>query len=180
MTVHSPQSIVHSQNRSLRTIDYRLWTSTLVFLLTGCAVVGPIGRRVPATTRPGADVMDDGYHDVTGIIHIHTLYSDGGGTFEDVARVANQQHLDYLIVTDHNTLKPLDDGKQGWHGMTLVLVGEEISTPGGHFLALNVRTDISRHQPTQDIIDEVNRQGGLGFIAHPYFCLLYTSPSPRD
>lgn len=141
----------------------------LLTVSTGCAVVGPIGRRVPSTTRPGAEAMDDRYQDVTGIIHIHTRYSDGAGTVEEVARIANQQHLDYLVFTDHNTLKPLDDGKQGWYGMTLVLVGEEISTPGGHYLALNVRKDVSRHQPTQTIIDQVNRQGGLGFIAHPYF-----------
>lgn len=169
MTVYSPQSIGHSQKRFLWTIDYGLWTSALVFALSGCAVVGPIGRRVPATARPIAEFVEDGYRDVTGVIHIHTRYSDGGGTFEDIARVANQQHLDYLIVTDHNTMQPLIDGKQGWHGMTLILVGEEISTPGGHLLALNVQQDVSRHQPTQAIIDQVNRQGGLSIIAHPYF-----------
>jgi len=142
----------------------------LLFLLAGCAVVGPIQRHVPkAAGRVVREILDDGYDDVTGVIHIHKRYSDGGGTYEDIARVANQQRLDYLIVTDHNTLKPLRDGKQGWYGMTLLLVGEELSTRGGHFLALNVQEDIDRHQPTQAIIDEVNRQGGLGFIAHPYF-----------
>jgi len=139
-------------------------------LLSGCAVVGPIPRDVPRVrVAHGRELLEDGYDDFTGVIHIHTIYSDGAGTFEDIARVANQLKLDYLVVTDHNTLKPLRDGKQGWHGMTLVLVGEEISTPGGHYLALNVQEEISRHQPTQAIIDEVNRQGGLGFIAHPYF-----------
>jgi len=136
---------------------------------TGCAVLGPIKSQVPKAGPQAEGPLDDGYGDFTGVIHIHTRYSDGGGTFEDIARVANQQRLDYLVVTDHNTLKPLRDGKQGWHGMTLVLVGEEISTRGGHLLALNVREDISQRQPTQAIIDEVNRQGGLGFIAHPYF-----------
>ena len=114
-------------------------------------------------------VPEDGYRDCPGIIHIHTKYSDGAGTFEHIARVANALKLDYLIVTDHNTLAPLRDGKQGWYGMTLVLVGTEISTRAGHYLALNVHEEIRRDQPTQAIIDEVNRQGGLGFIAHPYF-----------
>ena len=141
----------------------------LTAVCTGCAIVTPIGRRVPILPRQAREMLDDRYDEVTGVMHIHTIYSDGGGTFEDVARAANQQQLDYLIVTDHNTLKPLSDGKQGWYGMTLVLVGEELSTRGGHYLALNVREDVSRYQPTQAIIDEVNRQGGLGFIAHPYF-----------
>jgi hypothetical protein len=52
----------------------------------------------------------------------------------------------------------------------LVLIGMEISTRGGHYLAFNVTEEIDRHAlTTQQIIDEVNRQGGLGFIAHPYF-----------
>jgi hypothetical protein len=149
----------------------------------GCAVLGPIKHQVP---QPGSgkprqskaavkakakpiEIPDDGYTDVAGVIHIHTIYSDGGGNFEDVARAGNQLGLDYLVVTDHNTLKPLREGKQGWYGMTLVLVGTEISTRSGHYLALNIHEEIDRDQPTQQIIDEVNRQGGLGFIAHPYF-----------
>jgi hypothetical protein len=151
--------------------------SVLLFALcgltAGCSVVGPSGRVRPrASTElpPNAmEMLDDGYHDVAGIIHIHTTYSDGGGTFTDVARVANAQGLDYLVTTDHNTLQPLRDGHQGWHSTVLVMVGTEISTRDGHYLAMNVREDIDRDQPTQAIIDEVNRQGGLGFIAHPYF-----------
>ena len=138
-------------------------------LLTGCALL-TVPRNQAASRAPTASqLLEDGYEDYVGVIHIHTKYSDGGGTYEDVARVANAQKLDYLIVTDHNTLKPLRDGKQGWYGATLVLVGTEISTRSGHYLALNVHQEISRRLPTQQIIDEVNRQGGLGFIAHPYY-----------
>jgi hypothetical protein len=121
-----------------------------------------------AVSAPGRP--DDGYRDVVGVIHIHTRYShDAHGRFEDVVRTANAQRLDYCILTEHNNLRALRDGKQGWHGMTLVLVGTELSTRSGHYLALNVTEEIDRYQPVQDVIDEVNRQGGLGFIAHPYF-----------
>jgi len=180
-TVHSPQ--ITRSRFDVLAVDGRPLTvdgfskcglptallSIFLILSAGCAVLGPIKRQVPPTERQALEVLDDGHEDFTGVIHIHTIYSDGGGTFEDIARVANQQQLDYLIVTDHNTLKPLADGKQGWYGMTLVLVGTEISTRGGHYLAFNIREEINRNQPTQAIIDEVNRQGGLGFIAHPYF-----------
>ena len=136
----------------------------------GCAVVSKMGYRAVPTPSSPQPVLDHPYHDYVGVIHIHTKYSDGAGTFEEIARIANSQHLDYLVVTDHNTLKPLRDGKQGWHGMTLVLVGMEISTRGGHYVAMNVTEEINRDKlDTQQIIDEVNRQGGLGFIAHPYF-----------
>jgi len=116
-------------------------------------------------------ILDDGYEDFTGVIHIHTTYShDAHGRFEDVVRVANAQGLHYVITTEHNNLQALRDGRQGWHGSVLVLIGMELSTRGGHYLALNVTQDIDRHAlTTQEVIDEVNRQGGFGFIAHPYF-----------
>jgi len=118
-----------------------------------------------------ADAPDDGYHDYVGVIHVHTTYShDAMGTFEDAVRVANAQRLDYLVITEHNHLQPLRDGKQGWHGGTLFLIGMEISTASGHYLAMNVTQDIDRSVMTaQQIIDEVTRQGGFGFIAHPFF-----------
>ncbi|MBI4343159.1 MAG: CehA/McbA family metallohydrolase [Candidatus Omnitrophica bacterium] len=136
----------------------------------GCAVVSKTGHRPSPPAATPQPILPHEYRDYVGVMHIHTVYSDGAGTFEEIARIANSQRLDYLVVTDHNTLKPLRDGKQGWHGMTLVLVGTEISTRDGHYLALNVTEEIDRNKlDTQRIIDEVNRQGGLGFIAHPYF-----------
>ncbi len=160
--------------------DFCLLTSvrwlTLCFLLglvtTGCAVLTqPRGKPLPQGGAKATDLLDDGYADYAGVIHVHTTYShDAHGTFEDVVRTANAQRLDYVIVTEHNNLQALRDGRQGWHGGTLVLVGMEVSAKDGHYLALNVTQEIDRHKlTTQQVIDEVTRQGGLGFIAHPYF-----------
>jgi hypothetical protein len=149
-------------------------TFALLLSTAGCAVLtrphqppASAGRALSAA----AQAAEDGYTDYVGVIHIHTTYShDAHGRFEDAIRVANAQQLDYLVFTEHNTLQPLREGKQGWHGMTYALIGMEISTRGGHYLALNVTEEIDRHKlTTQQVIDEVNRQGGLGFIAHPYF-----------
>ncbi len=147
--------------------------AVLAICAAGCAVVTHLPPHAmgttPTTTRSTVTEQPH-YTDYVGVIHIHTVYSDGAGTFEEIARLANAQQLDYVVVTDHNTLQPLRDRKQGWYGTTLVLVGMEISTSGGHYLAMNVTQEIDRsHLTTQQIIDEVNRQGGLGFIAHPFF-----------
>ncbi len=160
----------------------RLWTRCAWAAAAGCAVAGCTALTTPRLTLPKghpvftpaqagvAPAATSDYREYVGVIHIHTRYSDGAGTYEDIARIANAEHLDYLIVTDHNTLQPLRDGKQGWWGSVLVLVGDEISTRAGHYLALNVTQEIDREdKTTQQIIDEVNRQGGLGIIAHPYF-----------
>lgn len=142
-------------------------------LMLGCSVVRMprlhLAMNPPATST--APVIDDGYEDYAGVIHIHTTYShDAHGTLEEAVRAANAQHLDYIVITEHNNLRPLQEGKQGWHGGTLVLIGMEISAKGGHYLALDVTQEVDReHLTTQEVIDEVNRQGGFGFIAHPYF-----------
>jgi len=142
-------------------------------LVTGCAVLPLPQHHEEPSAAEGIPfpVLDDGYTDYVGAMHIHTTYShDAHGTFEDVIRVANAQRLDYVIITEHNNLHALRDGRQGWYGGTLALIGMEISTHNGHYLALNVTQEIDRDAlTTQQVIDEVNRQGGFGFIAHPYF-----------
>ncbi|NLG52235.1 MAG: CehA/McbA family metallohydrolase [Chloroflexi bacterium] len=105
-----------------------------------------------------------------GNIHIHTLFSDGTASPTDVAAIAERVGLDYILITDHIAY-PREF--QGWHGHTLVLIGEEVHAPASphlnHFLAFNAGEDVARYgdQP-QRLIDAVRARGGLGFIAHPY------------
>lgn len=144
----------------------------LVFLIAGCATLTPRLRLAnlppPAASEQPAQKQSD-WRDIVGVIHFHTLYSDGSGTFEEIARIANQQQLDFLVATDHNSLQAKDEGEQGWRGTTLILIGAELSTPAGHYLALGLHDffDTTRLS-TQEIIDAVNKQGGVGFIAHPF------------
>ena len=65
---------------------------------------------------------------MSGVLHVHTEFSDGHGTAEEVIEAAGAAGLDYLIVADHNRL----DAKrlEGYHGRLLVMVGTEISTRG--------------------------------------------------
>jgi len=164
-----PLSALSRQQKPL--LIWLIADSCVLIALTGCAVVSHLrDPSLPPDAVQTPNILDDGYHDIVGVIHIHTTYShDAHGRFEDVVRTANAQRLDYCILTEHNNLRPLRDGKQGWHGTTLILVGTELSTRSGHYLAFNVTEEIDRYQPVQTIIDEVSRQGGLGFIAHPYF-----------
>ena len=105
-----------------------------------------------------------------GNIHIHTTYSDGTVEYDELARVANEAGLDYLIVTDHNAYA---GEHEGWYGRTLVLVGEEVHNPAAgqvnHYLVFNVREGMASHGgDPQRLVDAVRARGGLGFIAHPY------------
>ncbi len=96
---------------------------------------------------------------------MHTRYSDGSGTVEDLVAAARTAGLRWIIITDHDTL----EGKsyQGWHDDVLVIIGHEVTPDRNHFLALNVDEVIDRALPPQDFVDAVYARGGFGIIAHP-------------
>jgi len=111
------------------------------------------------------------YYEYSGIIHIHTIYSDGCGKIRGIVRAAKKVGLDYIIITDHDTLDAMKDGAAGWHDGLLVLVGEEVGGKGkSHYLALGISDPIEplEHQEgALRYIEAVKRQGGIGFAAHP-------------
>lgn len=101
-----------------------------------------------------------------GAIHIHTTHSDGTSTIKQIAKAAKKAGLNWIIITDHNNLTGLKE--EGWHEGVAVIVGEEISPPpGDHYLAFDIKETISEKLHPQEYINEVNKQGGFGFIAHP-------------
>ncbi len=100
-----------------------------------------------------------------GALHMHTIYSDGSGTVEDLARAARAAGLRWIIVTDHDTLE--GQRFEGWIEGVLVIVDHEITPDRNHFLALNVDEVIDNTLAPQDFVDEVYARGGFGIIAHP-------------
>lgn len=101
-----------------------------------------------------------------GAIHIHTTYSDGTSTIRQIAKAAKKAGLEWILITDHNSLKGIEE--EGWYDGVAVIVGEEISpASGNHYLAFDIKETIPENSHPQDYINEVNKQGGFGFIAHP-------------
>ncbi len=105
-----------------------------------------------------------------GALHIHSVYSDGTGTVEEIINYAREVGLDYIILTDHNTVKALDDGKEGWYGRTLFLVGCEINDKQNknHYLAFGINDAFSTRLTVRDYVKKVKDAGGIGFLAHPH------------
>lgn len=105
-----------------------------------------------------------------GALHMHSVYSDGSGKVEDIGAFADEVGLDYIILTDHNTLRALDDGKEGWYGNTLLLVGCEINDKENlnHYIAFGIDKTPSTRLPAAEYVKMVNDAGGIGFIAHPH------------
>src|SRR5712672_278662 len=66
-----------------------------------------------------------------GIIHIHTMRSDGTGTIDDVTRAAAADGLQFVIVTDHGDATRAPDTPDYMNGV-LYIDAVEISTREGH------------------------------------------------
>ena len=105
-----------------------------------------------------------------GSIHMHSTFSDGSGEVPDIARFANEAGLDFIILTDHNTLRALEEGYEKWYDNTLCLVGCEINDKENknHYLALGINETYSTRMTAKNYVKKVREAGGLGFIAHPH------------
>jgi hypothetical protein len=105
-----------------------------------------------------------------GNVHIHSLYSDGGGSVADIAQAASKNGLDFIVLNDHEYMTDsLHLEEEGLRGKVLVLMGIEIGERYHHYLAFNIREIIrGRGLSPQEIIDRVGEQQGLGFLAHPF------------
>ena len=105
--------------------------------------------------------------ELNGIIHFHTVYSDGSGRIEDIIKTANELKADFLVSSDHNTLKPKLDGLEGYYGGLLYFAGEEINTEFGHLLALGIDNEIKRGK-YKEVLSNVKKQNGAAVICHPH------------
>lgn len=109
-------------------------------------------------------------HEYIGAIHIHSVFSDGTGEVPDIAKFADEVGLDFIMLTDHNTLRALTEGYEKWYGNTLLLVGCEINDKENknHYLAFGIDEAFSTRTPAKKYVAKVKELGGIGFIAHPH------------
>lgn len=107
-------------------------------------------------------------------LHMHTRFSDGSSTHEQIIEFALKSNVDVLIITDHNVFS---QGLEGYFRNNarslLVLGGEEVHDASripqkNHLLALG--TTKSHHltsQNPQSLINSVISDNGTAFLAHP-------------
>jgi hypothetical protein len=86
----------------------------------------------------------------------------------EIVDAAKGAGLDFLILTDHNTLQAREEGWEGWHDGLLVVVGQEITNRQGHTVAVGTEREINHRQPVGGIIKDIVAQRGLAFLAHPH------------
>ena len=136
-------------------------------LLVGYAAAARLGPLpAPAGWPPASDLAE-----FSAALHVHSRYShDGRGSIEDIAAAAARAGVQVVFLTDHNTLAPLAEGKEGWYGSTLILVGAEVSTAAGFLLLLDPRPDLPvrvRGVPLAELVARYRSAGAIVLLAHP-------------
>ncbi len=106
---------------------------------------------------------------LAGDLHAHTVHSDGAMTVPELAAHAVSRGLDFVAVTDHNTVS--HHRELGWasaaYGVTLV-PGQEVTTPCGHAGVLGDTGWIDFRTSAEEWLDAAERGGGLMSINHPF------------
>jgi hypothetical protein len=113
----------------------------------------------------------ENYREYVGNLHVHTTYSDGSATHEEVAHAAEAAGLNFIVTTDHNVWV---EGVEGYYGRVLLLVGEEVHnirrTPqANHLLVYAAEQEMAPYSfgSPQTLIEKVQERGGFCAIAHP-------------
>jgi predicted metal-dependent phosphoesterase TrpH len=104
-------------------------------------------------------------------LHIHTVASDGTA---DVASILEQVvadgALDVIAISDHERIDAAVAARHIALDRDLpieVVVGEEVTTLGGHLLALFIDRPIRPYRTLRETVIAVHDAGGLAIPAHP-------------
>lgn len=103
-------------------------------------------------------------------VHIHSLASDGISSVEEILAAAQQRQLNVIAIADHERVDAAQAAQQLAlaRGLALeVIVGEEVTTRGGHLVGLFLKERIRPWGSLKATIAQVHAQGGLAIIAHP-------------
>jgi hypothetical protein len=104
---------------------------------------------------------------IPGVIHIHTNRSDGLSGPDEIAAAAARVGLKFIVFTDHGDATRRPDAPVYRSGV-LCLDGVEISTTGGHYIALDMpASPYPLGGEPRDVVEDVQRLGGFGIVAHP-------------
>ncbi len=87
-----------------------------------------------------------------------------------VERAAARDDLDVIAITDHERIDAALAGRSiaADRGLSIeVVIGEEVTTLGGHLLALFIERPIRPYRSLRTTIADVHDAGGLAIPAHP-------------
>lgn len=104
-------------------------------------------------------------------LHIHSLASDGVSSVAEILDYAqNTARLDVIAITDHERVDAAHAARAIAEARSMrieVIVGEEVTTRGGHVVALFINERIQPWGSLRSTVARIHEQGGVAVIAHP-------------
>ncbi len=137
----------------------------------------PLADRPPRRDLPASP----GRRWLAGDLHTHTVHSDGAMTVPELARFATGQGLDFIAITDHNTISHHAELPAAAAAHQIILLpGQEVTTTAGHAGALGDIGWIDFREPADSWLEATERRGGLLSVNHPIGGQVsWTSPMTR-
>lgn len=107
-----------------------------------------------------------------GDLHAHTNHSDGSWSVAELAEAARTYQLDFIALTDHNTVAGLPEIAAAAGDDLLIIPGLELTTFNGHAVSLGsdrwIDWRTGHHGRTiNDVAAEARAAGGVFVVVHP-------------
>jgi hypothetical protein len=120
-----------------------------------------------------------------GDFHVHTKYSKEPGLWggilktrakygpEELIQNVVKKGLGVIAITDHDTMDGANLGeklvkKLGLKEKLVLMKGEEITSKGGHVIAVGIEECIPPKLSTEETVDRIHEQGGVAIAPHPF------------
>lgn len=106
-----------------------------------------------------------------GDLHVHTCHSDGVKSIDELVRESEKIGLDFLALTDHNTVSQSLDIAEPRLSEVLLIPGEEVTTYYGHANVWGNGEWVDFRRRTREdfgeLIDEAHARDLLISVNHP-------------
>ncbi|OQY37210.1 MAG: hypothetical protein B6243_01195, partial [Anaerolineaceae bacterium 4572_5.2] len=108
--------------------------------------------------------------ELTVSLHVHTTYSDGTGTYAEIAQAALETGVDIVLLTDHNVLvQRAEKYYEENQNRVLFLMGEEVhdrtrAIQKNHLLVFGAEKEmVGKAENPQALVDAIAQAGGMSF-----------------
>lgn len=123
-----------------------------------------------ATITVSLEAETNGRQWLKGDLHLHSVHSDGSYTIEENATIAQEKGLDFIALTDHNTISQNYTVES--YGNVLFIPGMELTTYKGHCNFYGVKDPIKDFRATnlkelKEKLLEARSNGCTISINHP-------------
>lgn len=103
-------------------------------------------------------------------LHTHSYGSpDGGLTVGDYRQMLSSGGLDWVAITDHNTIDAALEIRQALGEVgERIIVGEEVMTSEGELIGLFLAQTVKPGQSLRVSAEDILGQGGVLYVPHPF------------